>query len=43
MAESPKFDRGTLLSIFKSDRAEDLVALVCALLIVLGTVYFIPR
>jgi hypothetical protein len=43
MAENPKFDRGTLLSIFKSDRAEDLVALACALLIVIGTVMFIPR
>ena len=38
-----KFDRGTALSVFKSDRAEDLVALVFALLIVLGAVIFIPR
>lgn len=30
------FHRGSALSIFRSDRAEDLVALVCALLIAFG-------
>ena len=28
-----EFDRGSALSIFGSDRREDLIALVCALLI----------
>jgi len=31
-----KFHRGSALSIFASDRREDFVALVCALLIALG-------
>jgi hypothetical protein len=31
-----KFHRGSALSIFGSDRREDLVALVCALLIAFG-------
>ncbi len=31
-----KFHRGSALSIFGSDRWEDLVALVCALLIAFG-------
>lgn len=43
MAEKMKYDRGTLLSIFKSDRAEDLVALVCAGIIALLIVIFVPR
>jgi hypothetical protein len=30
-----KFDRGTALTIFKSDRAEDLMALVLSLIIAL--------
>lgn len=30
------YHRGSALSIFKSDRREDIVALVCALLIALG-------
>jgi len=38
-----KFDRGTALTIFKSDRAEDLAALVIALLIVAVVVMTIPR
>lgn len=42
MAE-PKYDRGTALSIFKSDRAEDFVALVLALVIVSVVIMFIPR
>ena len=43
MAEKLKYDRGTLLSIFKSDRAEDFVALCCALVIALLIVVFVPR
>jgi hypothetical protein len=42
MAEK-KYDRGSLLSIFKSDRAEDVVALIIALLIVLGVLITIPK
>ena len=38
-----KYDRGTLLSIFKSDRAEDLVALVFALVIALLVVIYVPK
>jgi len=38
-----KFDRGTALTIFKSDRAEDMAALVIALLIVAIVVMTIPR
>ncbi len=30
-----KFDRGTALTIFKSDRSEDVVALVLSLIIAL--------
>ncbi len=37
----PKFDRGTALSIFKSDRAEDFVALVLTLIISLLVYIFI--
>ena len=36
MTKKLKYDRGSLLSIFKSDRAEDLVALSIALLIALA-------
>lgn len=32
-----KYHRGSALSIFKSDRREDFVALACALLIAFGT------
>lgn len=42
MAE-PKYDRGSALSIFKSDRAEDFVALVLALVLVALVVMFIPK
>lgn len=31
-----KYHRGSALSIFKSDRYEDLIALACALVIALG-------
>lgn len=40
MAE-PKYDRGSALSIFKSDRAEDLVALSIALVLAFLVVTFI--
>jgi len=43
MAEKLKFDRGTMLSIFKSDRAEDVVALVIALVIVAIVVATVPK
>jgi len=43
MAEKFKYDRGTLLSIFKSDRAEDLVALAIALILALVVVMTIPK
>ena len=32
----PKFDRGSALSIFGSDRKEDLMALIFALIIAFG-------
>jgi len=38
-----KFDRGTALTIFKSDRAEDMAALVIALIIVAIVVMTIAR
>jgi hypothetical protein len=37
-----KYHRGSALSIFRSDRYEDFVALACALLIALA-VYIIAR
>lgn len=43
MAEKFKFDRGTALTIFKSDRSEDLVALVIAAVLVLLVVMSVPR
>ena len=44
MAEKKeKFDRGTMLSIFKSDRHEDIVALVVALVIVVLVVVNVPK
>jgi hypothetical protein len=36
-----KYHRGSALSIFKSDRYEDFIALACALLIALGVYYFL--
>ena len=36
-----KFHRGSSLSIFKSDRHEDLIALALALLIALGVYIFV--
>ena len=41
MAE-PKYDRGSALSIFKSDRAEDMIALAVALAMAAAVVIFIP-
>lgn len=41
MAEEKEFDRGTSLSIFVSDRREDLGALLAAFLIALGVVLFV--
>lgn len=38
-----KFERGSALSIFKSDRAEDLVALAIALILVAAVVVMIPK
>ena len=37
--EKPKYDRGSALSIFGSDRREDFMALAFALIIAFG-VYF---
>ena len=37
-----KYHRGSALSIFKSDRYEDFIALACALFIALG-VYFLLK
>jgi hypothetical protein len=36
MSEEKKFDRGSALSIFGSDRKEDLMALLIALIIAFG-------
>ena len=36
MEDKPQFERGSALSIFGSDRIEDIVALLFALLIALG-------
>lgn len=38
-----KFERGSALSIFKSDRMEDFVALVISLILVAAVVIFIPK
>lgn len=38
-----KYDRGSLLSIFKSDRAEDFVALIVSLVLVAIVVATIPK
>lgn len=43
MAEQPKFERGTSLSIFVSDRKEDMGSLVFALLIAIGIVMFVGK
>lgn len=41
MSEESKFDRGSALTIFKNDRAEDLVALGLALAIAVLVLLFI--
>lgn len=41
MAEEGKFDRGSALTIFKSDRHEDLMALALALIIALLVYIFV--
>jgi hypothetical protein len=41
MSAKEKFDRGTALTIFKSDRAEDMIALVLSLIIALLVYVFI--
>lgn len=41
--EEKQFERGTSLSIFAADRREDLGALIAALLIALGIVFFIGK
>ncbi|GMR19992.1 MAG: hypothetical protein BMS9Abin36_0587 [Gammaproteobacteria bacterium] len=38
-----KWERGSALSIFKSDRAEDLIALAVSLILALLVVMFIPK
>ena len=43
MAEDKEFDRGTSLSIFVSDRREDIGALIAAFLIALGIVLFVGK
>ena len=42
MSEQPKFNRGTALSIFKSDRMEDIMALMISLAIVVVVVALVP-
>lgn len=42
MTDEKKFDRGTALSIFKSDRLEDIMALLLSLLIVAVVVALVP-
>ncbi len=41
MAEEGKFDRGSALTIFKSDRHEDLMALLLSLAIALLVYIFV--
>ena len=43
MAEEKEFDRGTSLSIFVSDRREDIGALIAAFLIAIGIVLFVGK
>ena len=42
MTDENKFNRGTALSIFKSDRLEDVMALLLSLLIVVIVVALVP-
>lgn len=41
--EEKQFERGTSLSIFVSDRREDIGALIAALAIALGVLLFIGK
>lgn len=41
MQEQVNFDRGSALSIFSSDRMEDVMALICSLLIALFVYLFV--
>lgn len=41
--EKKEFERGTSLSIFVSDRREDLGALIAALAIALGVLFIIGK
>ena len=41
--EEAKFERGTQITIFKSDRMEDLSALVLAFAIAMGVLLFIGK
>jgi hypothetical protein len=41
MTEEQKFDRGSSLSIFGSDRKEDLMALLFALIIAFAVYFFV--
>lgn len=41
--EEQKFDRGTSITIFKSDRFEDLGALIFALVIAIGVVLVVGK
>ena len=41
MQDESNFDRGSALSIFSSDRMEDVMALICSLLIALFVYLFV--
>ena len=41
--EEKQFERGTSLSIFAVDRREDLGALVAAILIAIGVMFFVGK
>jgi hypothetical protein len=41
--EEKKFERGTSLSIFVSDRREDIGALIFAFAIAMGVLFFIGK
>lgn len=41
--EEDKFDRGTSITIFKSDRFEDIAALVFALVIAIGVLIVVGK
>ncbi|MEM8844718.1 MAG: hypothetical protein AAGB35_06700 [Pseudomonadota bacterium] len=41
MSDENKFDRGTALSIFSSDRLEDFIALVISLIIAASVYFFV--